>query len=105
MRQRGVLSRRSPHRHHQWRPHTEGCCMSHPYSGQPLLLSGTLSTVVEDFKSSLEIDLDQDVSLDLLHALDGTSARIMLLPWNTPVPKEYEVMLHGGCLHQNTEDA
>ena len=79
--------------------------MSHPYSEPPLLLSGMLSTVAEDFKSYLEIDLDQDVPLDLLHRLDGKSAQIILLLCNTPVPKDYAAMLHAGCLPHDTEDA
>lgn len=79
--------------------------MSHPYPEQPLLFSGTLSTVAEDWKSYLEIDLDQDVPLDLLHTLHGKPARIILLLCNTPVPKDYAAMLHAGCPFHNAEDA
>ncbi len=72
--------------------------MPRSHTDQPLWFSGTLSTSADDWKSYLEVDLDQDVPLELLRTLHGKTARIILLVGDASIDPQDHVATHAGHL-------
>jgi hypothetical protein len=79
--------------------------MPRSHTDQPLLFSGTLSTTADDWKSYLEVDLDQDVPLELLRTLHGKTARSILLVGDASICPEDDVATPAGHLPHGKQEA